>query len=130
MILIINMKVLLPCLYTIINAQCVISTLVSGVAPSGVLTLCVFQVTDMTNGNKKPSKWKSKVRQNRCHIVAEVPQEPNQQTISNIIISRQNSPSSSWVLTGQPPMFFLSCSSPSIFSTGRSTSSSCQPSSK
>ena len=31
-----------------------------------------FQVTDMTNGNKKPSKWRSKVRQNRCHIVAEV----------------------------------------------------------
>merc|ERR1719510_1721812 len=29
------------------------------------------KVTDMTNGNKKPSKWKSKVRQNKCHIVAE-----------------------------------------------------------
>ena len=36
----------------------------------------------MTNGNKKPSKWKSKVRQNRCHIVAEVTKKKTAQIVS------------------------------------------------
>lgn len=29
------------------------------------------KVTELKNGSKKPSKWKAKMRKNRCHIVAE-----------------------------------------------------------
>ena len=90
------------------------------------------QVTEMTNGSKKhTSKWKAKVRKNRCHIVAEVKYRYRILVCCNsrFIIFRPNCPSSSWVLIEQPPTFFLWCSSPSMFATGQCTSSSCHYSS-
>ena len=65
------------------------------------IKICKYfcQVTEMTNGSKKhTSKWKAKVRKNRCHIVAEVKYRYHRILVCcnfRFIIFRPNCPSSS-----------------------------------